>query len=151
MNTFYCRIYQIAFFCLALFAGLRAEGANHSFIGWWNPAYRYRQVIEIEAPDGIESDVAWVKIATGGMAREDGGDIRVTNARGIVVPSRVLHHELFYETLVVFEAKDPSLLYCVYYGNLAAGAPAAVWQPKKGCCWRPEGQLGRSRRSNSGR
>lgn len=83
---------------------------------WWNPNWSFRKIAVV--PGDISTEgfaAAW--ISTGGNAREDGGDIRVTAGTRTLVPHRVIWCGFGDTALVAFQRRAGERRYAIYFGN----------------------------------
>lgn len=98
---------------------------SSSAAGWWNNTWSYRREISVEnyEPTSLPGDdISVVTFATGGLCADDGGDIRVATAKGMLVPSRVIMLGPGDLATVAFALRPGAGGYHVYYGNPKANA-----------------------------
>jgi tetratricopeptide (TPR) repeat protein len=144
---------------LTLLSALLILPAAFATDPWHLPGWRARAVVEIVRPTteaGV--DVAGVRILCQGKARADGGDYRVLDAAGKLVPFQLVFHDAERYSLLSFRAADPRQRFFVYFDNPkaerapeqvilgpapGAGPPKGAWVPKYGFVYqtlqRPEG------------
>jgi len=87
---------------------------------WWSPKWAYRREITIEEtkPTGLGgTDIINVEIATGGVCKPDGSDIRVTTPRGREVLSTVLMVGPGDKASLAFAKQGGLKKYYAYLGN----------------------------------
>jgi TolA-binding protein len=110
-------------------------GAAADVAPWFSPDWTVRRVVDAKPVDAASksagSEVAACGFFSGGLAKPDGGDIRVA-ARG----RQLTGHKIlqvgpadFYR--VAFALVAGETRYFIYYGNPKADAPAA-WEPQRG-------------------
>ncbi|MBT3199790.1 MAG: PKD domain-containing protein [Phycisphaerales bacterium] len=103
---------------------------------WWNPKWAYRRDVTLSdvKPTGLRGgvDIVTVEIATGGVCKPDGSDIRVTTARGTEVDSRVLMTGPGDLARVAFAKRGLLKKYYVYLGNPDAPPPRNTLEIKRG-------------------
>ena len=94
-------------------------------------AAKFKAKLSVEKPEkGI--DAAFIKLKTDGNSLPDGTDIRMFDARGLIVPLEIVFSQPKREVLVTFYASDPKGKFYVYYGNQAAKKKTYKWRCKRG-------------------
>ena len=149
--------YRYTAFCvkiplLVLLCASAARGADP----WWNPKWRYRREITIEeiTPTRLGgADIISVEIATGGVSKPDGSDIRVTTSMGKEVVSTVLMTGPGDRARLAFEKRGSLKRYYAYLGNPDAPPRRAVLPIQRGvlietyrCRADPPGKLSDARK-----
>jgi len=102
---------------------------------WWNSAWSARRmvVVEPQAQNLPDANGAWVTMLTGGLAKSDGSDIRVTTWDGRPVRYWVLSAGPGDLVRVAFESHSKQKQrVVVYYGNPKAEAEKNMWRPEGG-------------------
>jgi len=102
---------------------------------WWNPKWRYRREITIEdtTPTRLGgTDIVTVEIATGGVSKPDGSDIRVTRPLGKEVASTVLTVGPGDRARLAFAKQGSLKKYYAYLGNPDAPPRRAVLPIQRG-------------------
>ena len=137
---------------LVLLCASAARGADP----WWNPKWRYRREITIEeiTPTRLGgADIISVEIATGGVSKPDGSDIRVTTSMGKEVVSTVLMTGPGDRARLAFEKRGSLKRYYAYLGNPDAPPRRAVLPIQRGvlietyrCRADPPGKLSDARK-----
>ena len=99
---------------------------------WWNRAWKARARVTLGRNLGPSAALI---LPTAGMARPDGGDIRVFTLEGKAVPHAVLHNGpgdrvLLYFALRPFRKSPRECL--VYFGNPSAAPPKIGWKGPHG-------------------
>jgi tetratricopeptide (TPR) repeat protein len=122
---------RIAFVAAVLLTVTAASAAQP----WWNTKWKHRRAVTVENPkptllDG--EDLAVATVYTGGKARKDGADIRVTTAQRRVVPSRVLMTGPGDRAVVAFAIRPKVTKYYVYFGHSKPPENDDVLEIKRG-------------------
>ncbi len=102
---------------------------------WWSPKWPYRREITIEEtkPTGLGgTDIITVEIATGGVNKLDGSDIRVTTPRGKEIMSMVMMVGPGDKARLAFAKQGVLKKYYAYLGNPDAPARRAVLPIQRG-------------------
>src|SRR4051794_31389076 len=87
MSVRSCLLYFCVLACTCVDVTARGETLGE---GWtWRRPIQFKQALS-DAGGGAGENVAWVEFYANGMQKGDGGDIRVTSADRVVMPSRVM-------------------------------------------------------------
>jgi len=94
-------------------------------------AFKFKAKLSIEKREkGI--DAAFIKLKTDGNSLPDGRDLRMYDARGMIVPLEILFSDPKREVLVTFYVAEPKGKFYAYYGNQTAKAKTYKWRCKRG-------------------
>jgi hypothetical protein len=110
---------------LVLLCASVAQGAD----AWWNSKWRYRREITVAdvTPTRLSgSDIISVGMATGGVCKPDGSDIRVTTSMGKEVVSDVMMVGPGDKVRLVFAKRGTLKKYYAYLGNPDAPARSKI-------------------------
>ncbi|MDP6636321.1 MAG: PKD domain-containing protein [Phycisphaerae bacterium] len=139
--------FWIKFPLLVLLCASAARAADP----WWSPKWRYRREITVEETTPTRlggADIISVKIATGGVSKPDGSDIRVTTPMGKEVLSTVLMVGPGDSARLAFAKQGGLKKYYAYLGNPDAPPRRAVLPIQRGvlletrrCSVNPPGKL----------
>ncbi|MDP6546251.1 MAG: PKD domain-containing protein [Phycisphaerae bacterium] len=128
--------YRYTAFCVRFpLLVLLCASAAHAADPWWNPKWRYRREITIEDTKPTRlggTDIITVEIATGGVSKPDGSDIRVTTSMGKEVVSTVLMTGPGDRARLAFAKKGSLKKYYAYLGNPDAPPRRAVLPIRRG-------------------
>ena len=119
----------------------------HAAEGWWNPAWRYRTRLHIEAPSTRPAAAAWARVTIPEGCHQEGRDLRIVATGGTVLSSKVVFHEPALYAVVAFALNPGAATYWAYMGNPTAEAPTDAWEPQAGVFLetrRLEGRIARS-------
>ncbi|MCP4378925.1 MAG: PKD domain-containing protein, partial [bacterium] len=116
---------------LVLLCASVAQGAD----AWWNSKWRYRREITVAdiTPTRLSgTDIISVEMATGGVCKPDGSDIRVTTSMGKEVDCDVMMVGPGDKVRLVFTKRDIGKKYYAYLGNPNAPARSRAPVIKRG-------------------
>jgi len=102
---------------------------------WWNAQWPYRRAVTVTRTPKATlpgDEIGVVTMLTGGLICPDGRDIRVTTARGQLLPHRVLMIGPGDVARVAFALRPPQTNYFVYFGNAKAQQPAEKLKIRRG-------------------
>ncbi len=139
------RLFALAFaFAWGAVRLLPAFSATDDSPPWWNPNWKYRQILRVEFPkQGSDlpisflesSDLLGERALTGRAVITVEGDhapsdqeIVVTDAGGNLVPARAYASTWAKNVTVLFKAEPKSADYFLYYGNPAAKLSPMTWR-----------------------
>jgi tetratricopeptide (TPR) repeat protein len=118
--------------CVTAAAGASAPPSSES-APWMNLEWPVRRIVDVKVEGGrpLGNEVAVAAFYTGGLAKPDASDVRVTTGARAFVNHRILQVGPGDFVRLAFEAAPNESRYYIYYGNPKAEAPKP-WEPPRG-------------------